>query len=114
MNKSSIFDSDTFRLYVPLKKHIELEGILDKNNIKYWIDFENPNTSSYYVRIYFKLNDEAEVNQILMQHDIPTNSDFAEPMDVKQNQKVFLLYLKFFAILVVMLLAIILISSMFK
>ena len=99
MKNKTVFDNNTFRLYIPFGKYLTLESILKEENIKFHIDFQTPNSVTDFVRFYFEKKDEILVNQILSRHEIEATDDFFVPADFKKEQKVFTLYLKLFGIL---------------
>ena len=104
MKNKTVFDNNIFRLYIPIRKYLTLESILKEENIKFYIDFETPNSVTDFVRFYFEKKDEILVNQILSKNEIEATDDFFVPADFKKEQKVFILYLKIFGILLTILL----------
>ncbi|MBU8881657.1 hypothetical protein KSK37_01025 [Kaistella sp. DKR-2] len=94
MKNPTVFDKSTFRLYIPFRKYLTLESILKEENVKFYIDFETPNSVTDFVRFYFEKKDEILVNQILSENEIEATDDFFVPADFKKEQKVFILYLK--------------------
>ena len=101
MKKITVFDKNRFRVYVPYRKYLELENLLNGENIQYRIDLDMPSSISNLVRFYFKKEDFEIVEQILKKNDIQVTDDFYVPSDYKQNQKYFALYLKFFSTLLI-------------
>ena len=104
MKNKTVFDNNIFRLYIPFRKYLTLESILKEENIKFYIDFETPNSVTDFVRFYFEKKDEILVNQIFIKNEIEATDDFLVPADFKKEQKVFILYLKIFGILLTILL----------
>ena len=99
MKNTTVFNNNTFRLYIPFRKYIDFENVLQKKNIDYSIDFEMPNSLTDFARFYFDKRDEKLVNELLIENKIDATDDFFVPADYKKEQKTFLLYLKFFGIL---------------
>ena len=99
MKSTTVFNNNTYRLYIPFRKYIEFENILKKQNIDYSIDFEMPNSLTDFARFYFDKRDEKLVNQLLIENEIDATDDFFVPADYKKEQKTFHLYLKFAGIL---------------
>ena len=99
MKNTTVFNNNTFRLYIPFRKYIDFENILKKQNIDYSIDFEMPNSLTDFARFYFDKRDEKLVNQLLIENEIDATDDFFVPADYKKEQKIFHLYLKFAGIL---------------
>lgn len=99
IENSTIFDSNKFRLYIPYRNLFALENFLNENNIEYWTDLEMPNSLSELIRIYFYKKDASEIENILKKLQIQATDDFFVPSDYKQNQKIQILYFKFFGIL---------------
>ena len=99
MKGKTVFNDDIFRIYIPFRKYLALEDILKKQNIQYSIDFEMPNSVTDVVRFYFDKKDKELVNDILIENGIETSDDFFTATDHKNDQKIFLLFLKFFGIL---------------
>ncbi len=99
MKSKTVFNNNSFRLYIPFRKYIELEDILKQQHIEYWIDFEIPNSVTDFVRFYFHKNDEELVNRIIIENRIETSDDFFATSDHKSEQKIFLLFLKFVGVL---------------
>ena len=58
MKNKTVFDNNIFRLYIPFRKYLTLESILKEENIKFYIDFETPNSVTDFVRFYFEKKDE--------------------------------------------------------
>lgn len=99
MKTKTVFNNNSFRLYIPFRKYLALEDILIKQKIQYSIDFEIPNSVTDFVRFYFDKNDEELVNRILIENSIVTSDDFFATSDHKSEQKIFLLFLKFVGVL---------------
>ena len=99
MKSKTIFNNNSFRLYIPFRKYLVLEDILIKQKIQYSIDFEMPNSVTYLVRFYFHKNDEELVNKIIIENGIETNDDYFTTSDHKNEQKIFILFLKFVGVL---------------
>ncbi len=99
MKNTSVFNHNTFRLYIPFRKYIDFENILKEQNIDYSIDFDMPNSITDFARFYFDKKDENLVNQLIIENEINATDDFFIPSDYKKEQKMFLIYLKFFGIL---------------
>lgn len=62
MKNPTVFDKSTFRLYIPFRKYPTLESILKEENVKFYIDFETPNSVTDFVRFYFEKKDSCESN----------------------------------------------------
>ena len=114
VENSTIFNENLFRIYIPFRKYLKFEGILISQNIDYSIDFEMPNSVTDFVRFYFNKKDEKLVNRILSENEIEASDDFFVPSDFKIEQKVFLLYLKIFGILLFLVFATYLIFTITK
>ena len=114
MTNSTVFNENLFRIYIPFRKYLKVEGILISQNIDYSIDFEMPNSVTDFVRFYFNKKDEKLVNRILSENEIEASDDFFVPSDFKIEQKVFLLYLKIFGILLFLVFATYLIFTITK
>ena len=99
MKNTTVFDNNTFRLYIPFQKYLVLENILKKENITYSIDFDLPNSVTDFVRFYFDKKNEKRLNQILMENGIESTDDFFVSSDFKTERKTFFLFLIFFGIL---------------
>ena len=114
VTNSTVFNENLFRIYIPFRKYLELEGILMSQNIDYSIDFEMPNSVTDFVRFYFNKKDEKLVSRILSENEIEASDDFFVPSDFKIEQKVFLLYLKIFGTLLFLVFATYLIFTITK
>ena len=114
VENSTVFNENLFRIYIPFRKYLKFEGILISQNIDYSIDFEMPNSVTDFVRFYFNKKDEKLVNRILSENEIEASDDFFVPSDFKIEQKVFLLYLKIFGILLFLVFATYLIFTITK
>ena len=114
MKSKTVFNNNSFRLYIPFRKYLALEDILIKQKIQYSIDFEMPNSVTDFVRFYFHKNDEELVNKIIIDNGIETNDDFFTTSDHKSEQKIFLLFLKFIGVLSLLVLIYYLIYQFFN
>lgn len=95
LKNTTVFNNNTYRLYIPFRKYIGFENILKKLNVDYSIDFEMPNSLTDFVRFYFDKRDQILINQLLIENKIEATDDFYVPADYEEGQKTFYFYLKF-------------------